>query len=77
MRIGLFTDTYPPFINGVSTSVFMLKKALEREGHQVFVVTMNNETFHYGFDENNTVVRIPGLPIPLYDYSVSTVYTLK
>ena len=77
MRIGLFTDTYPPFINGVSTSVYMLKKALEREGHQVFVVTLNNETFHYGFDDNNTVVRIPGLPIPLYDYRVSTVYPLK
>ena len=77
MRIGLFTDTYPPFINGVSTSVYMLKKALEREGHQVYVVTMNNETFHYGFDENNTVVRIPGLPIGIYDYRVSTVYPLR
>lgn len=77
MRIGLFTDTYPPFINGVSTSVFMLKKALERAGHQVFVVTINNETFHYGYDENDTVVRIPGLPIGLYDYRVSTVYPLK
>ena len=32
MRIGLFTDTYPPYINGVSTSTMMLKKALEKEG---------------------------------------------
>jgi len=31
MRIGLFTDTYPPYINGVSTSVFMLKQALEKK----------------------------------------------
>ena len=43
MRIGIFTDTYPPYINGVSTSVFMLKKALERLGHKVFVVTLNSE----------------------------------
>ena len=77
MRIGLFTDTYPPFINGVSTSVYMLKKALEKRGHQVYVVTMNNETFHYGYDEDNTVIRIPGLPIGIYDYRVSTVYPLK
>ena len=77
MRIGLFTDTYPPFINGVSTSVYMLKKALEKKGHQVFVVTMNTESFHYGYDENNTVIRIPGLPIGIYDYRVSTVYPLK
>ena len=32
MRIGLFTDTYPPHINGVATSVCMLKKALEKTG---------------------------------------------
>ena len=30
MRIGIFTDTYMPFINGVTTSVLMLKKGLER-----------------------------------------------
>ena len=35
MRIGIFTDTYTPFINGVTTSVLMLKKALERRGHIV------------------------------------------
>ena len=32
MRIGLFTDSYPPFINGVSTSVETLKNALEEKG---------------------------------------------
>ena len=47
MRIGLFTDTYPPFINGVSTSVYMLKRALEEKGHQVFVVTVNPENMKY------------------------------
>lgn len=77
MRIGLFTDTYPPFINGVSTSVYMLKKALEKKGHQVFVVTMNNEGLLYKFDEDNTVIRIPGLPIGIYDYRVTTVYPLR
>lgn len=77
MRIGLFTDTYPPFINGVSTSVFMLKKALEKEGHQVFVVTLNSESFHYKFDEDKTVIRIPGLPIGIYDYRVTSVYPIR
>ena len=33
MRIGIFTDTYPPFINGVSTSITMLQKALTDKGH--------------------------------------------
>ena len=77
MRIGLFTDTYPPFINGVSTSVFMLKKALEKQGHQVFVVTLNNSSVHYQFDDNKTVLRIPGLPIGFYDYRVTTIYPVR
>ena len=44
MRIGLFTDTYPPFINGESTSVFNLKKALHKQGHKVYVVKVNNKS---------------------------------
>lgn len=77
MRIGIFTDTYPPFINGVSTSVFMLKKALEKKGHEVYVVTLNTENIHYKFDENNTVLRIPGVPIGIYDYRVSGIYPIR
>ncbi len=30
VRIGIFTDTYLPDINGVVTSVVTLKKALEK-----------------------------------------------
>ncbi len=77
MRIGLFTDTYPPFINGVSTSVYMLKKALEKEGHTVFVVTLNNSSLHYQFEDNDTVIKVPGLPIGFYDYRVTTVYPVR
>ena len=47
MRIGIFTDTYPPYINGVSTSVLMLKQGLEKFGHKVYVVTVNSESFSY------------------------------
>ena len=77
MRIGLFTDTYPPYINGVSTSVCMLKHALEKKGHQVFVVTVNNDSLKYDFEENNTVIRIPGIPIGIYDYRLTGVYPLR
>ena len=41
MRIGIFTDTYPPFINGVSTSIKMLENALRKKGHKVYIVTVN------------------------------------
>ena len=77
MRIGLFTDTYPPFINGVSTSVLMLKKALEKQGHQVYVVTVNNESLRYRLDDNGTVLRIPGIPIGIYDYRLTGIYPVR
>ena len=47
MRIGIFTDTYEPFINGVTTSVLMLKKSLEKKGHTVYIVTVNAENMQY------------------------------
>ena len=75
MRIGLFADTYPPQINGVSTSVQMLKHALEREGHIVYVITSNNESaFKYKYDEEERVLRVPGIKTGLYDYRLSRIY---
>ncbi len=77
MRIGLFTDTYPPYINGVSTSVYMLKKALEKKGHQVYVVTVSNENMKYDVDKEENVLRIPGIPIGIYDYRLTGIYPLR
>ena len=37
MRIGLFTDTYYPEINGVATSCLMLRRELLAMGHEVYV----------------------------------------
>ena len=77
MRIGLFTDSYPPFINGVSTSVAMLKNALEKKGHTVYVVTVNNSSIRYDYNEDSHILKIPGVPIGLYDYRLSRIYPLK
>lgn len=76
MRIGLFTDSYPPFINGVSTSVAMLKKALEKKGHTVYVVTVSNNALKYEYDEEEKIVRVPGIPVGIYDYRLSRIYPL-
>lgn len=77
MRIGIFTDTYVPFINGVTTSVLMLKKALEKKGHTVYIVTVNAENMQYQSEENGKVIRIPGIPIGIYDYRLTGIYPLK
>ena len=77
MRIGIFTDTYPPFINGVSTSIVMLKKALEKQGHTVYIVTVNNENMKYKYEEDEKVIRIPGIPTGIYDYRLTGIYPLR
>ena len=77
MRIGLFTDTYPPQINGVSTSVQMLKNALERQNHEVYVITSNNSSIKYDYDEETHVIRIPGIPTGIYDYRLTGFYPIK
>lgn len=75
MRIGLFTDTYPPFINGVSTSVLMLKQGLEKLGHEVFVVTVNDEAFSYKKEDN--VLKIPSFPVGIMNFRQSGIYPLR
>lgn len=75
MRIGLFTDTYPPFINGVSTSVLMLKQGLEKLGHEVYVVTVNDESFSY--KEEDGVLKIPSFPIGLMNFRQTGIYPIK
>ena len=77
MRIGIFTDSYPPYINGVSTSIVMLKNALEKKGHEVFVVTVNAEKLSYKYENENKVIRIPGIPTGIYDYRLTGIYPLR
>ena len=77
MKIGIFTDTYTPHINGVTTSVVMLKKALEKKGHTVYVVTVNNEDRHFKYDDKEKTIRIPGVPIGIYDYRLTGIYPIK
>ena len=77
MRIGIFTDTYTPFINGVTTSVVMLKKALEKRGHTVYIVTVNANDMQYCQEEDGKVIRIPGIPIGIYDYRLTGIYPIR
>lgn len=71
MRIGLFTDTYTPDINGVVTSIVTLKTALEAEGHTVFVITNHPSLVSSSYEDG--VLRLPGVEIKfLYGYVVSS-----
>jgi 1,2-diacylglycerol 3-alpha-glucosyltransferase len=58
MRVGIFTESYPPLINGVSTSIQTLSAHLEQAGHDVFVFTSRYP--HYR-DERKGVFRYPSV----------------
>lgn len=77
MRIGIFTDSYPPYINGVSTSIVMLQKALEKKGHQVYIVTVNDKGHSYKYENEDKIIRIPGIPIGIYDYRLTGIYPVR
>jgi 1,2-diacylglycerol 3-alpha-glucosyltransferase len=59
MRIGIFSDTYYPQLNGVATSVLMLNEKLRAKGHQVFVFTTTDPEAPR---QETGVYRLPSLP---------------
>lgn len=77
MHIGLFTDAYVPSVNGVVTSVETLKKALEQKGHTVYIVTVGQDSKTYDYNEKERILKIPGIPLGIYDYRMSSIYPLK
>lgn len=76
MRIAIFTDSYPPFINGVSTSTYNLVKVLNQNGHETLVVTPNSESNTFEFKDG--VIYIPGIELKkLYGYKLTSLYSSK
>lgn len=59
MKIGIFTDTYYPQINGVATSVLMLNENLEQQGHSIYIFTTTDPKAPA--NEHN-VYRLPSIP---------------
>lgn len=77
MRIGIFTETWAPYISGLVTSEVMLKNALEKLGHTVYVVTANLQDFKYDYNEKERILKIPGVPTGIYDSRLTSVYPIK
>ena len=73
MRIAIFTDTYPPFVNGVSTSCFNLANALMSHGHEVLVVAPR---FTDGkLEQIGNVLYVPGISLKkYYGYRLTNVF---
>ena len=76
MNIAIFTDTYPPFINGVSTSCFNLVKTLKEHGHKVIVVTPRSDDGPFEYKDG--VIYIPGIELKkIYGYRLTKFYSGK
>jgi 1,2-diacylglycerol 3-alpha-glucosyltransferase len=60
MRIGLLVDVYKPHVSGITNFVGQHKKALETQGHKVFVFTLGNLDYE---DEELRIIRSPAIPL--------------
>lgn len=67
MRIGMFGDSYLPDVNGVVTSIVTLKRALENDGHDVFIITTHPSLIHTSYEDR--ILRLPGIEVKqMYGY---------
>ena len=61
MKIGFFSDTYRPQINGVSTVLLTLERVFGRMGHQVYLFVPAYASRRASSSGN--VFRFPALPV--------------
>jgi glycosyltransferase involved in cell wall biosynthesis len=75
MKIGFFTDGYLPQPNGVAVSVETCAMALEKRGHEVYVIAPK---YPFYKDKNKHVIRIPSIKIPNQpEYRLATFFPNK
>ncbi|MEO5950314.1 MAG: glycosyltransferase [Candidatus Saccharimonadales bacterium] len=71
MRIGLFTDTYRPSINGIVFVIESLRTNLEAEGHEVFIFcpasTVRRSQHAALFDDDDHIIRFPSIKGAFFD----------
>ncbi len=60
MKIGLFSDTFEPQVNGVVSVIKTLVNGLPQRGHEVFVCTVA----HPAARQSNNVLRLASIPFP-------------
>lgn len=76
MKIALFSETYLPYINGVTTHVKTLKEGLEALGHQVLVVTADPKVFEHRLE--NGVLRCPAMELKeIYGFGLALSHSIR
>ena len=60
MRIGMMTDTYKPYVSGVTNYIDLNKSLLEDAGHEVYVFTFGELDYQ---DDDPRIIRTPGMQV--------------
>ncbi len=66
MRIGIFTDSYVPQVNGVSVSCMNLYRGLTMLGNDVYVITTDHREKTDAADTH--IIRLEGFDVPLKNF---------
>ena len=75
MRVGIFTDTYRPQVNGVVSSISTLERELRKKGHKVYIITTTDPDAP---EVEPNVLRIPSMEFkPLPQYRLGLLYSPK
>ncbi len=89
MKIAFFTDDYLPFVHGVTTSIQNYRYALEKLGHEVYIIAPKKRGYKenddhvirlfsinpYIFDKKPVSVFYPGLARKLDKYQFDIVHS--
>lgn len=71
MRIGLFTDTYRPSVNGIVFVIESLRRNLEAEGHEVFIFCPASSVRkgQHGslFEDDDHIIGFPSIKGAFFD----------
>ncbi len=62
MKVGLFTDSYFPEIDGVTYTIKLWREELEDRGHEVYVVYPDGD-----YEPGEHEIPVKSLPNPFYD----------
>ena len=68
----MMADTYKPYVSGVTNYIDLNKLYLEKAGHKVFVFTFSEPDHE---DDEERIVRSPGLPLADTGFFLSLRYT--
>lgn len=77
MRIAIFTDTYYPDINGVVSSIGILRNELMKHGHQVLIIT-TIPPHGVQMNDDSSIIRMSGISLKsIYGYRMAGIYNNK